>query len=106
MSNHRVVRTSALVAGAVVVGVLIGWVGRGRQPAPGWVGGAAGRPTYTDHAAQTAPGAEPTLAEPAATGEALDPDIDADPAIIPGDVRGGNVADQGWNSGPTRRGPS
>lgn len=105
MTSDRAVRTATLLFAAVAVGVVIGWVGRGRQPAP-VPAGVTGAAAYTGSSAATRTPTEPTLPAPSATGEALDPDIDAEPAIIPGDVRGGNVADQGWNTGPTRRGPS
>ena len=113
---HRHPGTLAL--GAVAAGAVAGWVTRGAKEAGGdGLHGTEPSPVYDEprgratvaHTTETGeparlPQREHEVSPEGATGDALDPDIGAAPAPVPGDVRGGNVGDQGWNTGPTRRG--
>ena len=107
--------------GAVAAGVVAGRLTRGAKDAGSGSGsGSSPRSVYDDPrgtaAGQPTAGVGYPAGDPAypsgvsgvspegATGEALDPEIGATPAD-PAGIRGGNVADQGWNTGTNRRGP-
>jgi hypothetical protein len=98
-----------VVLGAVAAGAVAGWVGRGatrdgahRHPTPRAYDGP--HEVAPASPAQPVPAPERPASPHDATGEALDPDIEATPAPIPGDVRGGNVADQSLGKSVLRRG--
>ena len=96
---HR--HPGTLLLGAVAAGAVAGWVTRGAKD------GHGGQHTtgYDEPRGRAnVPGTPPTQVDVTRAVEQQDAGADATPAPVPGDIRGGNVADQGFNSGPTKRG--
>lgn len=119
LARHKpgMILIGAGAAGAFAAGVAAGRLTRGARRSDGGIpaprsesdeprGTASGHPT----AGAGRPGMEPSYpagvsgVSEQATGEALDPDIEATPGTPPGGLRGSNVADQPFTDGPLRRG--